>query len=208
MRNNETGEFELVVGNRQLLSGFFIVVLLFAVAFAMGYVVGQNSPKSAKLASESGSAPAPMTNTADSRPQPATPAPPPAATTPTPAQTTGETPPADAPPQPTTQAAQSAPAPAQTAATSAPAPAADSTGIVASSDLPAGSFWQVIAVKAEVADAIRQTLKAKGFQVALTQGTNGLTRVLVGPYSDTASMGRAKAELEGAGFHPLRYKRD
>ena len=29
MRNNETGEFELVVGNRQLLSGFFIVVLLF-----------------------------------------------------------------------------------------------------------------------------------------------------------------------------------
>ena len=30
MRNNETGEFELVVGNRQLLSGFFIVVLLFA----------------------------------------------------------------------------------------------------------------------------------------------------------------------------------
>ena len=41
MRNNETGEFELVVGNRQLLSGFFIVVLLFAVAFAMGYVVGR-----------------------------------------------------------------------------------------------------------------------------------------------------------------------
>ena len=28
MRNNDTGEFELVVGNRQLLSGFFIVVLL------------------------------------------------------------------------------------------------------------------------------------------------------------------------------------
>ena len=45
MSNNETGEFELVVGNRQLLSGFFIVVLLFAVAFAMGYVVGQNSPR-------------------------------------------------------------------------------------------------------------------------------------------------------------------
>ena len=54
MRNNETGEFELVVGNKQLLSGFFIVVLLFAVAFAMGYVVGQNSPRSAKLASEAG----------------------------------------------------------------------------------------------------------------------------------------------------------
>ena len=47
MKNNETGEYELVVGNRQLLSGFFVVVLLCAVAFAMGYVVGQNSPRSA-----------------------------------------------------------------------------------------------------------------------------------------------------------------
>src|SRR5947209_20628651 len=57
MRNNETGEFELIVGNRQLLSGFFIVVLLFAVAFAMGYVVGQNSPRSAKVTAEAASAP-------------------------------------------------------------------------------------------------------------------------------------------------------
>ena len=56
MRNNETGEFELVVGNKQLLSGFFIVVLLFAVAFAMGYVVGQNTQRPAKLASDSGAA--------------------------------------------------------------------------------------------------------------------------------------------------------
>ncbi len=54
MRNNETGEFELVVGNKQLLSGFFIVVLLFAVAFAMGYVVGQNTQRPAKLASDGG----------------------------------------------------------------------------------------------------------------------------------------------------------
>ena len=48
MKNNDTGEFELVVGDRQLLSAFFIVVLLCAVAFAMGYVVGQNAPKSGK----------------------------------------------------------------------------------------------------------------------------------------------------------------
>jgi len=44
-------------------------VLLFAVAFAMGYVVGQNTQRPAKLASDSGgasSAAAP-----DSRPQPA-----------------------------------------------------------------------------------------------------------------------------------------
>ena len=37
MRNNETGEFELVVGNKQLLSGFFVVVVLFALTFVMGH---------------------------------------------------------------------------------------------------------------------------------------------------------------------------
>ena len=55
MRNSETGEFELLVGNRQLLSGFFIVVLLFAVAFSMGYIVGRNSSPSAKLQTETAS---------------------------------------------------------------------------------------------------------------------------------------------------------
>src|SRR5579872_2084892 len=70
MRNNETGEFELVVGNRQLLSGFAIVVLLFGVGVAMGYILGQNSPRSAKLQPEATSVP-PL---AESRPQPASPA--------------------------------------------------------------------------------------------------------------------------------------
>src|ERR1051325_11338775 len=72
MRNNETGEFELVVGNRQLLSGFFIVVLLFAVAFAMGYVVGENS-KSAKAQTDTAATTPPPTTPAEGRPQPPTP---------------------------------------------------------------------------------------------------------------------------------------
>src|SRR3954452_3825891 len=71
MRNNETGEFELTVGNRQLLSGFFIVVLLFAVAFAMGYVVGQNSPRSTKVPETAGAVPP---SPQDSRPRAAPPA--------------------------------------------------------------------------------------------------------------------------------------
>ena len=59
MKNNETGEFELVVGDRQLLSAFFIVVLLCAVAFAMGYVVGQSAPKG-KVSAESTPATSPI----------------------------------------------------------------------------------------------------------------------------------------------------
>src|SRR3954469_13663876 len=43
MPRNDEGEFELVLGNRQLLSGFFIVVILFGVFFTMGYIVGRHS---------------------------------------------------------------------------------------------------------------------------------------------------------------------
>ena len=209
MRNNETGEFELVVGNKQLLSGFFIVVLLFAVAFAMGYVVGQNTQRPAKLALEGGAAGTAINTAADSRPLPASPVTPAPVQSAPPAQdaSAGQQPLDSTPqtaPQTTTQPAQgSQPAAGEKAAT-APATA----GVVASSELPPGSFWQVLAVKPEVAEAIRQTLKDKGFQVSLTPGTNNLTRVLVGPYSDSPSLGRAKTALETAGFQPVRYKRD
>ena len=37
MRNNETGEFELVVGNKQLLSGFFVVVVAVRVGVRHGH---------------------------------------------------------------------------------------------------------------------------------------------------------------------------
>src|SRR2546422_3372068 len=52
MPRNDEGDFELVLGNRQLLSGFFIVVILFAIFFSMGYIVGRHS------------SPAPMNTTA------------------------------------------------------------------------------------------------------------------------------------------------
>ena len=218
MRNNETGEFELVVGNKQLLSGFFIVVLLFAVAFAMGYVVGQNTQRPARLASEGGPANTVANTAADSRPQPVSPLTP-APAPPAPAATDGaaaQQPPSDSAsgtvPQPTTQpTAQPTTQPArasQPATGEKPATAPATTGVVGASELPPGSFWQAIAVKPEVAEAIRQTLKDKGFPVSLTPGSSNLTRVLVGPYSDNSAYGRAKTELENAGFRPVRYKRD
>ncbi len=43
MPKNEDGQFELTLGNRQLLSVFFIVVILLGVFFTMGYIVGKNS---------------------------------------------------------------------------------------------------------------------------------------------------------------------
>jgi hypothetical protein len=189
MRNHETGEFELVVGNRQLLSGFFIVVLLFAVAFAMGYVVGQNSPRSTRMSSETAAA-APPSGEA-TRPQPAapkveSPEPPPPPADSGPAATE---PPKDAAPQPTTQA----PREAQTAE----APALDAP-------LAPGSYWQAVAVQRHEAEVVAKALKDRGLPAVLSQGPNNLVRVLVGPYNDVTAMGKAKTELENAGFHPIR----
>src|ERR1039458_7585933 len=108
MKNNETGEFELVLGNRQLLSGFFIVVILFAVFFVMGYIVGRNSTPATQLAAnrDQNSGAAAPSNT---RPQPASgtaPAPqnPPAAAAEPPKEDAGGNAPASG--QPATQAAQ------------------------------------------------------------------------------------------------------
>ena len=51
MAKNEDGEFELILGNRQLISVFLIVVILLGVFFSMGYIVGRNS---APVIAESG----------------------------------------------------------------------------------------------------------------------------------------------------------
>jgi cell division septation protein DedD len=207
MRNNETGEFELVVGNRQLLSGFFIVVLLFAVAFAMGYVVGQNSPRSSKI--ETASVPTPAVVPDTSRPAPAGNAVPPEAAKPDlaaqpPADTSAGAPPAEseAPPQPTTQPARET-APGKTAP---PPAAAEVPATTAPGQLAPGTYWQAIAVPQHEAEVMATGLKEKGFAVVLTPGTKGLTRVLVGPYNDKQTLGRAKTELENAGLHPFLFK--
>jgi cell division septation protein DedD len=200
MRNNETGEFELIIGNRQLLSGFFIVVLLFAVAFAMGYVVGQSSPKSAKLAAEAAGSPstasgtdrpAPVSAVVNPQPQPANPS--------------GETPPAsDTPAQPSTQPVKETDA-APAAQPAQPAqPAAAASSYPAPPDAPPLSYWQVAAVSQPDVDVFYKTLKDRGFPTYVEPGTKGLIRVLVGPYANREAMGKAKDEIEKLGFHPVR----
>jgi cell division protein FtsN len=201
MRNNETGEFELLVGNRQLLSGFFIVVLLFAVAFSMGYIVGRNSSPSAKMQTETGSSVGTASQTPETRPQTVSQAPATGGaageTTPPPSDAA----PADTAPQPSTQPERGPQSAAPAAAVAPPPPATPPA-----ETLP-GSYWQVLATASQTsADAMRQTMKDKGFPASLQPGPNNLIRVLIGPYSDKQSLGRAKTELENAGVHPVLMK--
>lgn len=211
MRNNETGEYELVVGNKQLLSGFFIVVLLCAVAFAMGYVVGENSHiKPAETANAS----SPLKG-ADPRPDAASPAVPASA----PPRSETADPPASEPKdasQPTTRPARDVePDPPKRKSAESrtvapepkPAPPEPKAALKSGPEGAPGQFWQVTATtNRDSAENLLQSLREKGFPATLSPGPNNFTRVLVGPYPDYASMGKAKTELESAGFSKLVRK--
>jgi cell division protein FtsN len=208
MRNKETGEFELVVGDKQLLSGFFIGVLLLAVVFALGYELGQSRPRASKAAD---AAETPLA--ADGRPQPAlglAQSSAPEMSVGQPAQQpepekTAATPPAEAPPQPTTQPARETPAATKAAPPAAAAPPpTPAPQTVPAEPPPAGSYWQVTArATRSSAEAVNQTLKDQGFSSLIRPGPNNLTVVWVGPYPDKDSLAKAKKRLEDAGFSNL-----
>jgi hypothetical protein len=125
-----------MLGTRQLLGGFFVIVLLLGVVFARGYSAGRNSTPSPRVRQSLPSRPLGVTG-----------------------------------PHP-------------------------------------GTYWQVMAVGKPQAEAFARVLRDKGFSVSLTPGTKSLTRVLVGPYPDRESLGRAKSDLVGSGFHPVILKRE
>ena len=203
------GEYELVLGNRQLLSAFFIIVILFGVFFTMGYVVGRNStPGSASSntvaanpRSEAPSSPAPAQSAA-----PPSTAPKEEAKEAEPAETKPvETKPVEiAPVAPPEKAPVKAEAPHRAPASK---PAASSGAAVTVNPGPGNMYLQVMAVGQPQANVVVDTLKQKGFPVVLAQSPNPtLFRVMVGPYTDASGLGKAKAELENAGFKPLVRK--
>jgi len=201
MKNSETGEFELVLGNKQLLSGFFLVVVLFAVFFVMGYIVGRNSTPATQIAATHDQ---PATAAAPgARPQPATGAAPeqqnpPAAATETPKEEAGSA--ATSQPQPTTQPAQ--PAPPVETKTEPATPAA----VAPAQPAPGETYLQAYSGKQEVAESVAKALKKEGFSTVLSPGPQNRTRVLVGPYDDLGKLGQAKADLERLGYQPFRQK--
>ena len=202
MGRSEDGEFELILGNKQLLSVFFIVVVLLGVFFTMGYIVGKNSlpPEivgkgNAVVIDPSGAAkkepvgglvvdpgrPTPQ----DQRPTPAT--------EPTSVPTVA---PSVAP----TVAPTPRPTPAPTPAP--PASTAKSTALASGGEpAPGQTFLQVVASTRPDCEIIVDVLKRKGFQAIIAPGPNEkLYRVLVGPLSDASMLSRTRSDLEAAGF--------
>lgn len=185
MPRNEEGEYELLLGNRQLLSIFVIIAVLLGIFFAMGYITGKNSVGGAVAAAKS---------TAASEEKPAAP------------DQTAKTPAATGP---VAAAAPSNPAPpppsaAETSATPLPAAANPVASASSTSDVtepePGQTFLQVTAVIRHDAEILTDTLNKRGFHARIAPSHSGLFRVLVGPTRDAADLARLRSSLEDAGF--------
>jgi outer membrane biosynthesis protein TonB len=218
MAKNEDGEFELILGNRQLLSVFFIVVVLLGVFFTMGYIVGRNSnpvapPEVVAAHKDSkpvviegpprenpkGSAPAstaPPTETAAQLPPKEEPKPEP----PRPEPPKTETPKREPPkPEPVKSEAIKAPPPkAQPPKPAKQTPAATASGAAPSSG---ETYLQLVATAKAEADVMLDVLHKKGFKAIAVQIPERpeLYRVFVGPIADTA-VNKTRGDLQGSGF--------
>ena len=216
MAKNEVGEFELVLGNKQLLSVFFIVVVLLAVFFTMGFIVGRNSGSGTlEAGNRKGDAKPTIIDSPNAPPatQVATANEPPApAVEPKPEPKKEEPPPAPVveTPKPQEQKAEEKKAEEkkpekkkedkrkEEKKKEAPAvePAPASTGALA------GTYLQLAAVPKAEADLLVSVLRKKGFGAATGAGPkdSNLFRVLVGPLSGADAISATRTSLNDAGM--------
>ncbi len=207
MPKNDDGEFELILGNKQLLGVFFIVIVLLAVFFTMGYIVGRNSAPlitadtggghkddSKPLVVDSAAPkqePAPA-----STPAPAANAPP--ASEPAPAV---ETPKAEPPPKREKPAEKEKP-PVVKDAPKKEIPG-KSRGSEPLSQQPeqGKTYLQLVATGKTDADAMVDLLRKNGFKAFNYQVPEkpALYRVLVGPVPD-GGVNKLRADLQGKSF--------
>jgi cell division septation protein DedD len=176
------GEKELVLGNKQLISLFFVVVALCGVFFAMGFMIGRNMAK-------------PVTSNLEGM-APAVSAPPPPETKaePEPPRETADT--ETAPPN-------TAPVEVQPAAATAPV---QNIATQAAHDVPAvpeagATYLQVTALRRADAENLVKTLREQNFPALLADSSKpDLFRIMVGPYHLTTDVADAKARLKALGF--------
>ncbi|HLH44202.1 MAG TPA: SPOR domain-containing protein [Bryobacteraceae bacterium] len=184
MKKNEDGEVELILGNGQLLGVFFIVVILLALFFGMGYVMGRNSGSASV---EVATAPkqevkplvveSPVPKNPGKADEPATGAPEATSSTAVDETSKSETPAA--------------------AGARADRPSAEP----AASSAPKGVYLQLAATTRHEAELEVEVLRRKDFHATSMEVPEkpGLFRVLVGPIAD-GGLSQARADLQDAGF--------
>lgn len=209
MASRQEEEFELVLGNKQLLSLLFVVVGFFATFFAIGYTVGYNhgadaepTPEIAGLTEEQDKddirlpdalleqpPKEPPKSSVEAKPKPA--------------------PKAQAPkkPQPTqVKAPKPKPAPPKPA----PKPAAAKPKATpAAATVAGGRYHLQVAAFRMVKDAnlLAARLKGKGFPVNVNSSVgDGWNRVLIGPFASEEAAKGFRPKLKAEGFDTMIRK--
>jgi cell division protein FtsN len=231
MARRQEEEFELVLGNKQLLSVFFIVVVFFAAFFSVGYMVGFNhgaeAPAAPGIARTDSQAAPPSSvrlpeallreppkdevNVSKAAPHLEAPREQPrapetkreaAADKPSPKPAAQKTVGAAPPAAPAKEQAAPSQTPPERPARNELEPAASAQGGGTSYNL------QVAALRVRKdADMLVEKLKAKGYPAAVASvGGDGLHRVVVGPFSSSAAADTFKRRLNDDGFDTFLRK--
>lgn len=200
MAGRDDGEFELILGNKQLLSVLFIVIVLLGVFFAMGFLAGRTTGVAPTVAQTNPQDRQPLAvDSASSRPaviadEKVEPAPGRLAE------------PVAAPPEPRreTKPEPVAPAKKEEVAPAKPLPAksarADSGGFIATP--PAGTYLQAAATRRADAEAMLAGIRTKiGMSGYVTPAPKSaeLFRVIVGPLATKSQQAECRVKLAEIG---------
>jgi cell division septation protein DedD len=201
---NEDGEFELILANRQLLSVFFIVVVLLGVFFTMGYIVGRNSgPAQADIAAARKPESKPMVVDSTAPQDTPTPVSAPPAATPAPTSTQPQQPVEEPKPEPKVETPAPKPEPPAKKESKKDREKAKEKPAVAASAPPASgqTYLQLGATAKAEADVMVDVLHQKKFKAVAVEIPDkpGIYRILVGPLPD-GSLNKTKSDLTSAGF--------
>lgn len=211
MPRTDEGEFELVLGNRQLLSVFFIVVVLLGVFFVMGYILGKNANPSSVVDVASARktdlpvAAEPLVVDRTGEKPSATPpvvkeSPAPVDNTPAPTREPVKEPVREAVREPVKEVAKETPKPTP------PPPPARTEATPSAPPTKGALYLQVAAVGKPEGEVVSKVLRAKGYKVTIAEVGDGKThRVLVGPM-EQSEMGKIRGELTTLGFSPFPRK--
>ena len=219
MPKSDEGHYELVLGNRQLLSGFFVLVILFAIFLTLGYILGRNSAVMSEPGTVAGAAGRVSPSAADNEmPPAANPAGRPAASqsVPEPIPPATEALPAASPATPGQNAPaekrETAPAAAVPAA-AAPVPTPQRTATTERTrEILSGKiqlitprkgdmFLQVAAIGRAEAELMAEQLNKRGYRAFLSEvPEKNLFRVLIGPFETSARLNETKKKLSGDGL--------
>ena len=195
MPKNEDGEFELILANRQLLSVFFIVVVLLGVFFTMGYIVGRNSgPAQVDVATTRKTESKPIVVDSPAPPQDS-PAPASAPQASAPVSTRQQQPVEEAKAEPKPEPKKEEPKKKEP-----PVPKEKPTP--ASAPPASGqTYLQLVATAKAEADVMVDVLHQKKFKAIAVQIPEKpeLYRVLVGPLAD-GTLNKVKSDLQSSGF--------